>query len=86
MSRMRRKLAEAESDQILAEIKSHTGLDNPNSRNQLIEWCQARKYPYDSLDKEHIEEALKSGTPTTPAATHCPRVETETRRVCVQET
>lgn len=54
-----KKLAEAESDQILAEIKSHTGLDNPNSRNQLIEWCQARKYPYDSLDKEHIEEALK---------------------------
>jgi len=54
-----KKLAEAESDQILAEIKSHTGLDNPNSRDQLIEWCQARKYPYDSLDKEHIEEALK---------------------------
>ena len=54
-----KKLAEAESDQILAEIKLHTGLDNPNSRNQLIEWCQARKYPYDSLDKERIEEALK---------------------------
>ena len=61
-----KKLAEAESDQILAEIKSHTGLDNPNSRDQLIEWCQARKYPYDSLDKEHIEEALKSGTQLPP--------------------
>ena len=54
-----KKLAEAESDQILAEIKSHTGLDNPNSRDQLLDWCQARKYPYDSLDKAHIEEALK---------------------------
>ena len=61
-----KKLAEAESDQILTEIKSHTGLDNPNSRDQLIEWCQARKYPYDSLDKEHIEEALKSGTQLPP--------------------
>jgi DNA polymerase len=61
-----KKLAETESDLILAEIKSHTGLDNPNSRNQLIEWCQARKYPYDSLDKEHIEEALKSGTQLPP--------------------
>ena len=35
-----KKLAEAESDQILAEIKSHTGCDNPNSRDQLIEWCR----------------------------------------------
>ena len=54
-----KKLAEAESDQILAEIKSHTGLDNPNSRDQLIGWCRERGYPYDSLDKEHLAESLK---------------------------
>ena len=54
-----KKLAEAESDQILSEIKSHTGLDNPNSRDQLIGWCRERGYPYDSLDKEHLAESLK---------------------------
>ena len=54
-----KKLAEAESDQILAEIKSHTGCDNPNSRDQLIGWCRERGYPYDSLDKEHLAESLK---------------------------
>jgi group I intron endonuclease len=54
-----KKLAETESDLILAEIKSHTGLDNPNSRDQLIGWCRERGYPYDSLDKEHLAESLK---------------------------
>jgi DNA polymerase len=40
-------------------MKLETGLENPNSRDQMLEWLQARQYPYDSLDVEHVEEALK---------------------------
>jgi DNA polymerase bacteriophage-type len=54
-----KKLAEAEADEITFEIKANTGLDNPNSRDQLLGWLQERGYPYDSLDKEHVDEALK---------------------------
>jgi DNA polymerase bacteriophage-type len=53
-------LAIAESDEILAEMKKLTGLENPNSPIQMKEWLQARKYPFDSLDKAHVEEALKA--------------------------
>jgi DNA polymerase len=53
------KLAKAESDQLLVQMKTITGCDNPNSGDQLKEWLKPRKYPFDSLDVEHIEEALK---------------------------
>ena len=58
-----KKLAEAESAQILAEMKSITGLDNPNSRDQMLEWLQSRGYPYDVLDQEAVELALTKKIP-----------------------
>jgi DNA polymerase len=61
-----KKLAEAEADGILFEIKANTGLENPNSRDQLLGWLKDRGYPHDSLDKEHVEEALKPGHTLKP--------------------
>jgi DNA polymerase len=61
-----KKLAEAEADEINFEIKANTGLDNPNSRAQLLGWLKERGYHYDSLDKEHVEEALKYGHTLKP--------------------
>jgi DNA polymerase len=52
-------LALGEVEKIGAEMKAATGLDNPNSRDQMLAWLQERQYPYDSLDVEHVEEALK---------------------------
>src|SRR5271165_1739226 len=53
------KMAEEESNQILDEMKAVTELENPNSTQQLGEWLRERKYPYKSLDANHVEEALK---------------------------
>lgn len=53
------KLAKDESDQLLAKMGGLTGCENPNSGDQLKEWLKPRGYPFDSLDVEHIEEALK---------------------------
>jgi hypothetical protein len=58
-----KKLAEEESDKLLAQMKEITGLENPNSTQQLGGWLRERKYPYDSLDEEHVEEALKKTLP-----------------------
>lgn len=53
-------LAIAEADMLVKEMKDITGLENPNSPKQIKEWLQARKYPFDSMDKAHVEEALKA--------------------------
>ena len=44
---------------IINEMKVITGCNNPNSGAQLGEWLRDRKYPFESLDKEHIAEAIK---------------------------
>lgn len=35
-----------------------TGLENPNSVQQLLPWLQSNGYPYDSLGKEFLAQAL----------------------------
>lgn len=51
--------AEEESNQIIAEMKTLTGLEKPNAWQQLVPWLRERKYPYTSADKAHVEEGLK---------------------------
>ena len=53
-----KKYAEDESNQLIDKMKVITGLKNPNSQQQMLGWLVARKYPYDSIDVEHIDEAL----------------------------
>jgi DNA polymerase len=40
------------------KMKALTGLDNPNSVQQLLPWLQARGYKYDSLRKDFVQAAL----------------------------
>jgi DNA polymerase len=52
-------LALGEVEKIMNQMKAATGLENPNSRDQMLGWLTERGYPFDSLDVEHVEEALK---------------------------
>jgi len=54
-------LAEAEVGSIMTALKNITGCENPNSGKQLGEWLRERGYKFDSLDKEHIAEAITNG-------------------------
>lgn len=54
-----KKMAEDEANKIIDEMRAKTGLENPNSTTQLGEWLRTRKYPFKSLDADHVEEALK---------------------------
>lgn len=45
-----------------------TGLENFNSRDQLLPWLQARGYEDDTLEKDAVTTALKFSTTLTPEA------------------
>lgn len=48
------KLIEGLVDDRIAELRSITGLDNPNSNEQLLEWLTRHGYPYIDLKKGHV--------------------------------
>ena len=41
-------------------MQKTTGLDNPNSRNQILEWANKHGYPYHSMNKKWVESALNN--------------------------
>ena len=52
-------------DNIQAELKELTGLDNPNSVQQMIGWLRGHGVTIDSLDKKVVNELLKYVDETT---------------------
>ncbi len=44
----------------LAELKALTGLDNPNSNQQLLGWLRARGYRYLDMKAGHVKSALRA--------------------------
>lgn len=47
-------------EKIQAELREHTGLDNPNSVQQMIGWLRKHGVMTDSLDKKSVNELLKT--------------------------
>lgn len=52
-------------DNIQTELKQLTGLDNPNSIQQMIGWLREHGVTTDSLDKKSVNELLKTVDETT---------------------
>ncbi|WP_165620523.1 DNA polymerase [Streptococcus equi] len=52
-------------EKIQAELKELTGLDNPNSVQQMIGWLRSHGVTTDSLDKKAVNELLKTVDETT---------------------
>jgi DNA polymerase len=50
--------AERIHDGLAIQHKNITGLDNPNSRNQLLNWARANGYPFSTLNKSFVNLAL----------------------------
>lgn len=56
---------EAETKHLLKEAADLTGLDNPNSRDQLLQWLNAHtNVELSTLTKESVKEALKTADST----------------------
>ena len=45
---------------LTAEMRKLTGIENPNSVYQLLEWLDGQGYKSDSLDKKQVRELLKT--------------------------
>jgi DNA polymerase len=61
------KMALRSKKEALDAQNALTGLDNANSRDQLLPWVKERGYPYNTLRKETVDSALKD-----PALTIAP--------------
>ncbi|MFZ7339647.1 DNA polymerase [Streptococcus suis] len=49
-------------DMLFEELKSTTGLDNPNSRAQLLPWLKTHGYSASSLTKADVQKELKTAS------------------------
>jgi DNA polymerase len=52
-------LAAAERERLLQEMKTLTGLENPNSVPQLTEWLVGQGYGFNSLGAAKVKAALE---------------------------
>lgn len=58
-------LAERSKTELATQLKEKTGLSNPNSRDQMLEWCRKEGYAHNSLEKGSVTAAL-NGSKITP--------------------
>lgn len=53
------EIAEKEKTRLMKVLKEITGLENPNSRDQLLGWAQKQGYPFSSLEKPMVRMAIE---------------------------
>jgi DNA polymerase bacteriophage-type len=52
------QVVEKEQEILLKELKELTGIDNPNSPAQLLEWVKTQNYPFSGLGKAFVDRAI----------------------------
>lgn len=55
-------------DDYTLTMEKVTGLENPNSRNQLLDWLRQRRYPFHELGKPFVARALAEKNDMTEEA------------------
>lgn len=53
-------MADRRKAELISEMRERTGVDNPNSRDQLLPWLQERGFPFDDLQKDSVTKVLKA--------------------------
>jgi DNA polymerase len=51
-------IVDAERSRLMDELGRLTGLENPNSRDQMLGFLKENGYPYESLNQKMVKEAL----------------------------
>ncbi len=59
-------IASTVKDEYTIRLDELTGLDNPNSRDQILPWLQERGYPFHTLGKPFVMRALNGEGNLTP--------------------
>lgn len=66
------QLATRSHEDLQNELKTATGLENPNSDAQMKEWVKARGYPWQSLRKEYVQMELDN--PNSSITAECRKI------------
>lgn len=80
-----REIALRTREPLIQRMKELTGLDNPNSRNQVLDWLQPRGYLFDSLGKEFIARALAGECKLSPEAKEVLELRVQTAKSSVSK-
>jgi DNA polymerase len=59
-------IADKEMALLRAQLKERTELDNPNSNEQMLGWCQTQNYGFSSLGKAFVNRAMSGECDLTP--------------------
>lgn len=58
-ARNAKALADTERDRLMKELREITGLENPNSVQQMLGWLKTKGYPFESLGAKRVMEAMQ---------------------------
>lgn len=59
-------IAETVKEEYLKRLGEITKLENPNSRDQILDWARARGYPFHTMGKSFVTRAINGEGDTTP--------------------
>lgn len=74
-----RRLAERAKDELEKTLKLKTGLENPNSVEQMLAWAKTQGYPHKSLGKEFVSAAI-AGNKLTALGRECLKLRQESSK------
>ena len=63
-----RAIVDKETARLVAQLKEITGLDNPNSTSQFLDWLRGNGYTFTSIGKEFVARAVNGECELTDAA------------------
>jgi DNA polymerase len=80
-----REIALRERVPLLAQIRNISGIDNPNSRSQMLEWLQTQNYTFSSLGKDFVARAMAGECDLTEDAKKVLDLRTQTSKSSVSK-
>ena len=78
-------IAEKEREPLIARLKILTGLDNPNSRNQMLQWLEGQGYSFGSLGKDFVARARNGESNLTDLAKEVLEIREQTAKSSVSK-
>ena len=80
-----RVITDREMDNLIAQLKTLTGCDNPNSTDQILAWLQTQGYGFTSLGKAFVARAMGGECDLTDAARTALEIRSQTAKSSVKK-
>lgn len=80
-----RRIVELDIAPLFDKMREISGIDNPNSREQALEWLQNQGYVFSSLGKEFVARAMAGEGDLTPEAREFLEIRNQTAKSSVSK-